>query len=57
MPDFEPNEYLFETHADKGTKRWEIYAWAIREIIIESGNLQPSDMPFRVKKVYVSYMN
>ena len=22
LPDFEPTEYLFETHADKGEKRW-----------------------------------
>jgi len=33
LPDFEPNEYLFSTHSDKGKERWEIYAWAIREII------------------------
>jgi 1-acyl-sn-glycerol-3-phosphate acyltransferase len=35
LSDFEPNEYLFKTHADKGKERWEIYAWAVREIIIE----------------------
>lgn len=37
LPDFEPNEYLFETHKDKGKERWEIYAWAIREIIQKNG--------------------
>ena len=57
MPDFEPNEYLFKTHADKGQERWEIYAWAIREIIMECGNMQSSDMPYRVKQVYCRYMN
>lgn len=34
LPDFEPNEYLFETHKDKGAHRWEIYAWAIRDIMM-----------------------
>lgn len=33
LPDFEPNEYLFETHADKGKERWQIFAWAVRDII------------------------
>lgn len=31
MPVFEPNEYLFETHKDKGKEKWEIFAWAIRD--------------------------
>jgi hypothetical protein len=35
MPDFEPNEYLFETHMDKGNDRWEIYAWAVRDIMLK----------------------
>lgn len=30
LPDFEPNEYLFETHKDKGKNRWEVYSWALR---------------------------
>ena len=33
LPDFEPNEYLFETHADKGKERWQIFAWAVRDIM------------------------
>ena len=37
LPDFEPNEYLFETHRNKGKERWEIYAWAIREIMQKNG--------------------
>ena len=39
LPEFEPNEYLFETHKDKGKDRWEIYAWAVHEIMKEAGNL------------------
>jgi len=37
FPDFEPNEYLFTTHADKGQERWAIYAWALREILAKHG--------------------
>jgi 1-acyl-sn-glycerol-3-phosphate acyltransferase len=38
LPDFQPNEYLFETHKDKGKERWEIYAWAVRDIMMKAGN-------------------
>lgn len=40
LPDFTPNEYLFEQHADKGSERWEIYAWAVRDAIIKHGKFQ-----------------
>jgi len=40
LPVFQPNDYLFKNHADKGKKKWEIIAWAIREIISEAGSLQ-----------------
>ena len=33
LPDFQPNEYLFTTFADKGPERWQIYAWAVRDVI------------------------
>jgi hypothetical protein len=36
LPLFVPNEYLYETHKDKGTEKWEIYAWAVRDIIAKS---------------------
>ena len=40
MPDFEPNEYLFSTHADKGGSRWEIYAWAVRDAMMRAGDFK-----------------
>jgi hypothetical protein len=43
LPPFQPNEYLFETFKDKGEEKWEIYAWAMREIIAEVGNFKKSD--------------
>jgi len=39
LPDFEPTEYLFETFKDKGKERWEIFAWAAREVMMKAGNL------------------
>lgn len=44
LPDVVPTEYLFEKHADKGKERWEIYAWAVREIMIEAGGYKRCDM-------------
>jgi hypothetical protein len=56
MPDFEPNEYLFTEHADKGTERWEIYAWAVRDAIHKAGSFESTDVPHRVKAQYENYM-
>lgn len=57
MPDFEPNEYLFRTHADKGKDRWEIYAWALRDVMARTGNFETSDINLRLKIAYQDYMN
>ena len=40
MPDFEPNDYLFRKHANRGTERWEIFAWAIRDAMAKAGDFQ-----------------
>lgn len=40
MPPFQPNEYLFEKHADKGKERWEIFAWAVRDAMIKAGKFK-----------------
>lgn len=56
LPDFCPNEYLFEKHADKGEERWEIYAWAIRDIIVKQGGFKECDLMFRHKLLYEKYM-
>ena len=52
LPPFKPNEYLFETHADKGKDRWEIYAWAVREVMAKAGPLIKNDQPYREKLKY-----
>ena len=56
MPEFEPNEYLFDTHADKGNDRWEIYAWAVRDAMRKAGGFEDCQMPHRVKMQYEDYM-
>lgn len=58
LPVFVPNEYLFKTHADKVVKslatdekgpkvpqveNWEIYAWALRDIMSKTGNIPLSN--------------
>ena len=56
LPDFEPNEYMFTTHADKGVDRWEIYAWAARDILCKEGDFKPTDMPLKLKQEYELYL-
>lgn len=56
MPDFEPNEYLFETHKDKGTERWEIFAWAVRDIISKTGDFKLCNIKLQDKVSYYNYM-
>ena len=39
MAPFLPNEYLFKTHADKGKEKWEIFAWAVRDVMVKNCEL------------------
>lgn len=56
LPDFYPNEYLFETHKDKGSERWEIYAWAVRDIMAKVGGFECCENTLRQKMAYEAYM-
>lgn len=56
MPDFHPNEFLFTHHADKGTERWEIYAWAVRDAMIKCGSFDSIDAPLKLKRKYEAHM-
>jgi len=49
MPPFQPNEYLWAAHADKGKEKWEIYAWAVRDVIAKVGGFGKHDMSYREK--------
>jgi len=48
-PIFIPNDYLYEKHKDKGTERWEIYAWAIRDIFSKASGKPKLDVNLREK--------
>lgn len=40
LPTFMPNEFLFREHADRGAEKWEIYAWAVREVMAKFGGFK-----------------
>jgi hypothetical protein len=52
LPPMIPNDYLFEHHANKGDEKWEIYAWAMREVMSVASGLPKCDQPFRDKMEY-----
>ena len=52
LPEFQPNEYLFKKHADKGKERWEIIAWALRDIMSKAGKLKKNELKIRDKRFY-----
>lgn len=56
MPDFEPNDYLFKKHANRGTDRWEIFAWAIRDSMAKAGDFQLCPLKVQEKMEYYKYM-
>ena len=56
LPDFSPNEHLFETHSDKGQERWEVYAWAVRDSLIKAGKFEDCKQQMRQKILYENYM-
>ena len=47
LPIFIPNDYLFETHKDKGKEKWEIFAWAVQDVIAKVGNFDKTDYSIR----------
>jgi len=43
LPDFKPNDHLFENHSDKGEEQWEVYAWAVRDVMAKFGGFKLCD--------------
>lgn len=37
LPPFIPNEFLFKHHGIEGKEKWEVYADAVRDIMVEVG--------------------
>ena len=52
LPQFIPNDYLFTQHQDKGKDKWEIFAWAIRDIMSKAGPFKKNDQSIRSKLEY-----
>ena len=44
LPPFIPNEYLYEKHADKGKEKWEIYAWAVRDVMLKHSGMEKTNL-------------
>ena len=55
LPAFSPNEYMYETHADKGDEKWEIFAWAIRDLLAKRGGFGKTDIPWKLKNEVFNY--
>ena len=52
LPLIVATDYLFKKHSDKGKEKWEIYAWAVRDIMSKASGLEKNDQPYREKLVY-----
>ena len=48
-PIFIPNDYLYEKHKDKGEEKWEIYAWAVRDIFSKASGKPKIDIELKEK--------
>ena len=53
MPSFIPNEFLFAQRPD--TPKWEVFADAVREAMLEHSQLKPSDMSYTKSREYMAY--
>ena len=38
LPPFKPNEFLYAKQKDQGKEQWEIFAWAVRDVMSKFGN-------------------
>lgn len=52
LPDFKPNQYLLDTHRDKGKEDWEIFAWAVRDVMAKVGEFEKNEQSLRDKVLY-----
>ena len=59
MPDFTPNPWMLEKHADKGNDAWEIYAWCVRDAMSKHSGIKILDekLAYQDKNAFVSLMN
>ena len=56
LPPFLPNDYLLETHKDKGASKWEIYAWAVRDVMSKASGKPTIEEDARDKAEFKQFM-
>lgn len=62
LPDFYPNEYLFENHKENydaesnENQRWKSYAFALREIMVDAGQFDEEPYQVKDKMMYERFM-
>jgi len=49
LPNFTPNEFMFENHKAEGSERWEVFAWAVRDVIMDVGGFDSCEFSLREK--------
>ena len=60
LPPFQPNEYLYETHAERGGgERWKVMAWAVRDAMLKNSELEeePNNYGHEERVKLVEYLN
>lgn len=57
LPEFQPNDFMYEKFADKGKERWEAFSWCLRDTMSKTSGLKTSDMPNRGKFAYWKHLN
>jgi len=56
LPPFKPNDYLFETHKEQGKEKWEVYAWAVRDVMARFGSFNKATQTNSEKIMYKNFM-
>lgn len=56
LPPFKPNQNLLDVHKDKGTEDWEIFAWAVRDVMSKFGDFKLSTQMNSEKIMYKNFM-
>ena len=57
MPIFQPNEHMYKEYESKGSERWQVYAWCVRDAMAKAGGFKVTDIPVRAKLAYYYKLN
>ena len=59
MPEFTPNSWMLENHADKGNEPWKIFAWCVRDAMSKYSGIEKLDekLDFNDKRAFDKLMN